>query len=138
MTRRRRRKGMSAFTAGAIGIVVLVVITYLVFTKFANPFANQFTVHATFSSANGFQVVSSATGGGGNATTINYGTVDTGLVSESGLAGGFGNATVVNYGRVNGGVLAERPSRRLTDARPRQQVLAAPCSRSPSSRWPLS
>src|SRR6478672_8268007 len=58
MKRRRRRKGVSAFTAGAIGIVVIVVITYLVFTKFANPFANQFTVHATFSSANGLRPAS--------------------------------------------------------------------------------
>ena len=51
MKRRRRRTGLSTFAAGAIGIVVIVVITYLVFTKFANPFASQYTVHATFSSA---------------------------------------------------------------------------------------
>ena len=31
---------MSTFAAGVIGIVVIVVFTYLVFTKFANPFAN--------------------------------------------------------------------------------------------------
>src|ERR1700759_2852592 len=58
MKRRRRSRGMSTFAAGVIGIVVIVVITYLVFTKFANPFANQFTVHATFSSANGLRPAS--------------------------------------------------------------------------------
>jgi hypothetical protein len=53
MTRRRRR--MSNLTAGLIGIAVLAVLTYLAFTKFANPFANQYTVRATFSSANGLR-----------------------------------------------------------------------------------
>ena len=37
---------------------MIVVFTYLGFTKFANPFANQFTVHATFSSANGLRPAS--------------------------------------------------------------------------------
>ena len=55
MTRGRRRRGISAFAAGVIGIVVIVVFTYLAFTKFANPFANPFTVHATFSSAGGLR-----------------------------------------------------------------------------------
>ena len=55
MTRKRRRRGVSAFAAGVIGIVVIVVFTYLAFTKFANPFANPFTVHATFSSAGGLR-----------------------------------------------------------------------------------
>lgn len=36
---------MSKFKAGAIGLAVLVVFTYLGFTKFANPFASQFTIH---------------------------------------------------------------------------------------------
>ncbi len=55
MRRLRRRGGISAFAAGLIGIVVLVLITYLVFTKFANPFSTRYTVHATFSSANGLR-----------------------------------------------------------------------------------
>jgi phospholipid/cholesterol/gamma-HCH transport system substrate-binding protein len=55
MTRRRRRGGISTFAAGVIGIIVIVLITYLVFTKFANPFANRYTAHATFSSANGLR-----------------------------------------------------------------------------------
>jgi phospholipid/cholesterol/gamma-HCH transport system substrate-binding protein len=46
---------MSTFTAGVIGIVVIVVLTYLAFTKFANPFARPFTIHAVFSSANGLR-----------------------------------------------------------------------------------
>jgi phospholipid/cholesterol/gamma-HCH transport system substrate-binding protein len=55
MRRKRRRKGISTFTAGIIGIVVVVALSYLAFTKFANPFANPFTVHATFSSVSGLR-----------------------------------------------------------------------------------
>ena len=49
--KRRRRSGMSKFAVGLIGIVVLVVFTYGGFTKFANPFASKFTVHAIVPSA---------------------------------------------------------------------------------------
>ncbi|MBV8955054.1 MAG: MCE family protein [Solirubrobacterales bacterium] len=52
---RRRRRSLSLFTTGAIGIVVLAVLTYLAFTKFANPFASPFTVHAVFSRATGLR-----------------------------------------------------------------------------------
>ena len=55
MRRKRRRKGISTLTAGIIGIVVVVALSYLAFTKFANPFANPFTVHATFSSVSGLR-----------------------------------------------------------------------------------
>ena len=51
--RRGRRKGMSTFAAGLIALVVIVVFTYLGFTKFANPFSTQYTVHAVFSNASG-------------------------------------------------------------------------------------
>ena len=50
--RRKRRNGMSAFRWGLIGIVVLILLTYGGFTKFANPFASPFTVHAVFANAN--------------------------------------------------------------------------------------
>ncbi len=46
---------MTRLTAGVIGIVVIVVFTYLGFTKFANPFASHYTIHAVFSSANGLR-----------------------------------------------------------------------------------
>jgi phospholipid/cholesterol/gamma-HCH transport system substrate-binding protein len=46
---------MATLTAGVIGIVALVVFTYLGSTKFANPFASHYTVHAIFSSANGLR-----------------------------------------------------------------------------------
>jgi phospholipid/cholesterol/gamma-HCH transport system substrate-binding protein len=46
---------MSAFAAGLLAIVAIVVFTYLGFTKFANPFASQYTVHAIFSNANGLR-----------------------------------------------------------------------------------
>jgi ABC-type transporter Mla subunit MlaD len=52
---RRRRGGISTFKAGVIGIVVIALLTYLAFTKFANPFANPFTIHAVFSSAGGLR-----------------------------------------------------------------------------------
>jgi phospholipid/cholesterol/gamma-HCH transport system substrate-binding protein len=54
-TVRRRRRGISSFKAGLIGIVLLLLLTYLVFTKFANPFASPYTIHATFSSAAGLR-----------------------------------------------------------------------------------
>jgi phospholipid/cholesterol/gamma-HCH transport system substrate-binding protein len=53
--KRKRRNGMSKFWAGAIGIVLVVVFSYLAYTKFANPFASQYMVHATFANANGLQ-----------------------------------------------------------------------------------
>jgi phospholipid/cholesterol/gamma-HCH transport system substrate-binding protein len=53
--KRRRRKGLPTFVTGAIGIIVIVLISYLAYTKFANPFASQYTVHAVFSNANGLQ-----------------------------------------------------------------------------------
>lgn len=46
---------MAALTAGMIGIVGLAVFSYLGFTKFANPFASPYTVHAIFSNANGLR-----------------------------------------------------------------------------------
>jgi ABC-type transporter Mla subunit MlaD len=55
MRRRRRRKTdrLTRFQAGMLGILAIILISYAAYTKFANPFANPFTVHATFSSANG-------------------------------------------------------------------------------------
>jgi phospholipid/cholesterol/gamma-HCH transport system substrate-binding protein len=51
----KRRTGMSRFTAGLIGLVLIVVFSYLAYTKFADPFAHQYSVHATFANANGLQ-----------------------------------------------------------------------------------
>ncbi len=48
----RKRGGISTFKAGLIGILVLLLVCYLAFTKFANPFSNPYTIHAIFSSAN--------------------------------------------------------------------------------------
>jgi phospholipid/cholesterol/gamma-HCH transport system substrate-binding protein len=53
--RRGRKKGMNTFTAGLLALVALIVFVYLGFTKFANPFASQYTVHAVFSNANGLK-----------------------------------------------------------------------------------
>ena len=49
---RKRRKPMSKFAAGLIGIIVLAVFVYGGFTKFANPFASHFTIHAVVPSSN--------------------------------------------------------------------------------------
>jgi phospholipid/cholesterol/gamma-HCH transport system substrate-binding protein len=75
---KKRRKGMSKFTAGAIGIVLVAVFSYAAYTKFANPFAHKYTVHATFSNANGLQPGSLVRIAG-----VNVGTV-TGVAQEPG------------------------------------------------------
>jgi phospholipid/cholesterol/gamma-HCH transport system substrate-binding protein len=49
----RRKQRLSTFQAGLIGIVLVMAISYGAYTKFANPFANHFTIHATFANANG-------------------------------------------------------------------------------------
>jgi ABC-type transporter Mla subunit MlaD len=46
---------MSTFKAGLLALVALVVLVYLGFTKFANPFASQYSVHAIFANANGLK-----------------------------------------------------------------------------------
>ena len=53
LKRRGRRAGISTFKAGLIALIALVVFVYLGFTKFANPFATPYTVHAVFANANG-------------------------------------------------------------------------------------
>src|SRR5437764_14118867 len=52
---RKRRGGLSTFTAGLIGIVLIAIFSYLAYTKFASPFANKYTIHAVFSNASGLQ-----------------------------------------------------------------------------------
>src|SRR5437764_15488123 len=52
---RKRRGGLSTFTAGLIGIVLIAIFSYLAYTKFANPFASKYTIHALFSNANGLR-----------------------------------------------------------------------------------
>jgi virulence factor Mce-like protein len=80
MRRKRggRRKPMSKFVAGAIGIVVIVVFSYAAYTKFANPFASPYTVKAVFANANGLQNGSLVRIAG-----VNVGTV-TGVSTEPG------------------------------------------------------
>jgi virulence factor Mce-like protein len=51
--RTRHGRRFTTFQSGAIGIVVLILITYLCYTKFGNPFASPFTIKATFANANG-------------------------------------------------------------------------------------
>jgi phospholipid/cholesterol/gamma-HCH transport system substrate-binding protein len=68
--KRKRRSGMSKLWAGAIGIVVVVVFSYLAYTKFANPFASKYTVHAAFANANGLQPGSLVRIAGVNVGTV--------------------------------------------------------------------
>src|ERR1700753_4408753 len=75
---KKRRKGMSKFWAGLIGIVRIVIFSYAAYTKFANPFAHKYTVHATFANANGLQPGSLVRIAG-----VNVGTV-TGVSTEPG------------------------------------------------------
>jgi len=53
--RRKRGKGLSTFAAGLLGIIVIMAISYGAYTKFANPFASHYTIHALFSNANGLR-----------------------------------------------------------------------------------
>ncbi|HEX3835001.1 MAG TPA: MlaD family protein [Solirubrobacteraceae bacterium] len=68
--KRKRRTGISTLAAGAIGIVVVVVFSYLAYTKFANPFASQYTLNATFANANGLQPGSFVRIAGVNVGTV--------------------------------------------------------------------
>ncbi|HEY2259319.1 MAG TPA: MlaD family protein [Solirubrobacteraceae bacterium] len=68
--KRKRRKGMSKLAAGTIGIVIVVVFSYLAYTKFANPFASKYTVHAVFSNANGLRKGSLVRIAGVNVGTV--------------------------------------------------------------------
>lgn len=68
--KRKRRGGLNKFTAGAIGIVVVVLFSYGAYTKFANPFAHQYTVHAVFANANGLKSDSLVRIGGVNVGTV--------------------------------------------------------------------
>ena len=67
----RRKWTLSTFKAGLIGVVAVVVFSYLTYTKFANPFASKFTVHAVFSSANGLRPGSLVRIAGINVGTVN-------------------------------------------------------------------
>ena len=53
--RRGRKRGMSRFLAGLIGIVLVLGISYGAYTKFANPFASPYTAHVIFSNADGLK-----------------------------------------------------------------------------------
>jgi phospholipid/cholesterol/gamma-HCH transport system substrate-binding protein len=48
----RRRSRLTPFKAGLIGAIVIVLFSYAAYSKFANPFASPYTVHAVFSNAN--------------------------------------------------------------------------------------
>ncbi len=53
--KRKKRDRLSRFQAGVIGAILIVILSYMAYTKFANPFASKFTVHVLFSSANGLR-----------------------------------------------------------------------------------
>ena len=53
--RGRKRKRLSTFAAGLIGIVLIAAFSYGAYTKFANPFASPYIAHVIFSNANGLQ-----------------------------------------------------------------------------------
>jgi phospholipid/cholesterol/gamma-HCH transport system substrate-binding protein len=68
--RGRRGEGISKFKAGVIGIVLVILFSYAAYTKFANPFASKFTIHAVFSSANGLNPNSLVRIAGVNVGTV--------------------------------------------------------------------
>ncbi len=67
---KKRRAGISKFNAGLLGVVLIVVFSYLAYTKFANPFAHKYTVHATFANASGLQPGSLVRIAGVNVGTV--------------------------------------------------------------------
>ncbi len=81
--RKGRRKGMSKFMAGLIGIVLVAVFSYAAYTKFANPFAQKYTVHATFANANGLQPGSLVRIAGVNVGTVTAVSTEPGCKSAS-------------------------------------------------------
>jgi phospholipid/cholesterol/gamma-HCH transport system substrate-binding protein len=51
----KKRKGMTVFKAGAIAAGLIVILTYLSFTKFAIPFKHKYTIQAVFTQATGLR-----------------------------------------------------------------------------------
>jgi phospholipid/cholesterol/gamma-HCH transport system substrate-binding protein len=81
--KKKRRKGMSKFMAGLIGIVLILVFSYAAYTKFANPFAHKYTIHATFANANGLQPGSLVRIAGVNVGTVTAVSLQPGCKSVS-------------------------------------------------------
>ena len=77
---------MTKFKAGIVGAILVVLISYGAYTKFANPFASKFTVHAIVSSASGLRPDSLVRVAG-----INVGKVDS-IESICGVRAGAGSA----------------------------------------------
>ena len=88
--KRKRRSGLNKFTAGAVGIVVILALSYGAYTKFANPFAHQYTIHAVFANANGLKADSLVRIAG-----VNVGTV-TGVSTEPGCKAAASTAAACN------------------------------------------
>ena len=81
--KKKRRKGMSTFAAGTVGIVLIIVFSYLAYTKFANPFASKYTIHAVFANANGLQSDSLVRIAGVNVGTVTAVSTEPGCKSAS-------------------------------------------------------
>jgi len=85
--KRRRTARINTFFAGAIGIVGIVLFSYLAYTKFANPFASKYTIHAVFSNANGVQADSLVRIAGVNVGKVTSVSTEPGCKSASTTAG---------------------------------------------------
>jgi ABC-type transporter Mla subunit MlaD len=48
-------KEVSPFKAGLVGVILIVLVSYGAYTKFANPFASHYTVHVIVPNANGLR-----------------------------------------------------------------------------------
>ena len=55
MTRTRRKRRITPFTAGLLGILAVIAISYGAYTKFGNPFSSPYTAHVIFANANGLR-----------------------------------------------------------------------------------
>ncbi len=68
--KKKKRDRLTRFQAGAIGVILIAIFSYAAYTKFANPFASKFTVHALFSNASGLRPQSFVRIAGVNVGTV--------------------------------------------------------------------
>ncbi len=68
--RYRRAARLSPFKAGLVAAVLAAAFCYGVYTKFANPFANPYTIHALFENANQLRTGSAVRVAGVNVGTV--------------------------------------------------------------------
>jgi phospholipid/cholesterol/gamma-HCH transport system substrate-binding protein len=105
MTRKvRGKRRISPLLAGAVGAILIVLFSYGAYTKFANPFASPYTVHAMFSNANGLKPDSLVRIAGVNVGKVQSVSPVKGCKLASGTPGGQCTAADVTLAINNSGL----------------------------------